>query len=237
MESCGTREYRVSRSSPRSISNAAVTILFVVPAALFAQAPTEPVSRTYTETRGSAVTTVQYRVSRDGAAIVVSSVDPTSTEEIRWTPGIGTTEWKVTEPAKGNDFQARRTGGLIHVTGTAKGRAVDRQVRVDGAPWYQVFGPIMDELLPAGAAQVEFWVVDPSDFALHRMQVRRAGTERLSIRGTTVDTAKIHFSPAGALAPFWGADFWYRLSDGLWVTSRLPDQGVMTVSTVQELTP
>jgi len=209
----------------------------LVPAALFAQSSEQSTSRAYTETRGPVVTTVRYGVSRDSGSIRVTSVDSASTEEIRWTPGAGTTEWKVTEPARGNDFRAQRTGDLIHVTGTANGKPVDRQIKVDGAPWYQVFGPIMDELLPAGAAQREFWVVDPSDFAAHKMQVRRAGMERLSIRGTIVDTAKIHFSPAGALAPFWGADFWYRQADGLWVTSRLPDHGAVTVSTVEELTP
>ena len=212
-------------------------VALLVPTALFAQSAAQSTSRVYTETRGSVATTVRYGVSRDGGSIRVTSVDPGSTEEISWTPGIGTTEWKVTEPARGNDFRARRTGDLVHVTGTVNGKPVDRLVKVDAAPWYQVFGPIMDELLPAGAIQREFWVVDPSDFAAHKMQVRRAGNERLSIRGTAVDTAKIHFSPAGALAPFWGADFWYRQSDGLWVASRLPDHGAVTVSTVEELTP
>ncbi|HUJ75322.1 MAG TPA: hypothetical protein VL359_10705 [bacterium] len=211
--------------------------LLFLPGTLFAQGSGGAVSRLYTETHGSAVTTVEYRVSREGPAVRVVSMDTGSTEEVLWTPGIGTTEWSLTEPANGNDFRAQRTGNLIHVTGATRGKAVDRQVKVDGAPWYQIFGPLVDQLLPAGSDQREFWVVDPSDFAPHKMQVRRAGIERLNIRGTTVDAAKVHFSPAGALAPFWGADFWFRQSDGLWVTSRLPDHGAVTVSTVQELTP
>jgi hypothetical protein len=235
----------VSRSSPKStfeaLTGAVAAAFLILPAALFAQASPTALSRAYTEARGSALTTVQYRISRDGASFVLASLGPDSTEEIRWTPGTGagtgTTEWRVTEPASGNDFRAVRTGDLIKVTGTQKGKPVERVVKVDGAPWYQIFGPLMDELLPAGSARREFWVVDPADFAPHKMQVKRAGTERLAIRGATVDTAKIHFSPAGALAPFWGADFWYRQSDGLWVTSRLPDHGAVTVSTVEELTP
>ncbi len=226
----------MSRSSPKSISRAAAALFLLIPGILFAQA-SDAVTRAYTEARGSVLTTVRYSVSRDGQSFVVDSVGPGSTEQVRWTPGVGTTQWKVTEPASGNDFLAERTGNVIRVSGTQKGKAVSRQVKVDGAPWYQVFGPLMKELLPAGSAQREFWVVDPSDFAPHKMQVRRAGTERLTIRGTAVDTAKIHFSPAGALSAFWGADFWYRQSDGLWVTSRLPEGGAVTVSTVEELGP
>lgn len=231
----------MSRSSPKCISRAAAVLLLLIPGVLFAQAGTAPgaaaATRAYAEARGSALTTVQYRVSRDGQSIVVESLGSGSTEQIKWTPGAGTTQWKVTEAASGNDFFAERTGNIIRVSGTQKGKTVDRQVKVDGAPWYQIFGPLMEELLPAGSAQREFWVVDPSDFAPHKMQVKRAGSERLTIRGTAVDTAKIHFSPAGALAAFWGADFWYRKTDGLWVTSRLPDHGAVTVSTVEELGP
>jgi hypothetical protein len=66
------------------------------------------------------------------------------------------------------------------------------------------------------------------------MQVKRAGTERITIRGSAVETFKIHFSPAGALSPFWGADFWYRQSDGTYVSSRLPENGGITVTTIED---
>ena len=60
------------------------------------------------------------------------------------------------------------------------------------------------------------------------------GTERITLGGVMLDTFKIHFSPAGALAPFWGADFWYRQSDGLYVFSRLPEHGGITVTTIED---
>jgi hypothetical protein len=213
-------------------------ILFLAASSLWAQAAgTQTVARKYTEARGAVVTAVEYRISRDGQSILLSTLGGDSTDEIRWTPGSGTAEWRLSDSKAGNDLRAQRSGDVIHVTGTLKNRPVDRQVKVDGAPWYQVFGPLMEELLPAGSAQREFWVLDPADLASHKMQVRRAGAERITVRGTTVDAVKIHFSPAGALAAFWGADFWYRQSDGLWVTSRLPEHGSVTVSTVEELTP
>jgi len=213
-------------------------LLLLAASSLSAQAAgTQPAARKYTEARGAALTTVEYRISRDGQSILLSSIGADSTDEIRWTPGSGTTDWRFSDSKTGDDLRAQRSGNVIHVTGTLKNRAVDRQVKVDGAPWYQVFGPLMDELLPADTSQKEFWVLDPADLAAHKMQVRRAGTERVTVRGTTVEAAKIHFSPAGALAAFWGADFWYRQSDGLWVTSRLPEHGSTTVSTVEELTP
>lgn len=223
---------------PVPVTLLAPVLLLLAASSLSAQAAgMQTVTRKYTEARGAAVTTVEYRVSRDGQSILLSSIGVDSTDEIRWTPGSGTTDWRLSDSKSGDELRAKRSGDVIHVTGTLKNRPVDRQVRVDSAPWYQVFGPLMEELLPAGISQREFWVLDPADLAPHKMQVRRAGTERVAVRGTTVDAARIHFSPAGALAAFWGADFWYRQGDGLWVTSRLPEHGSVTVSTVEELTP
>ena len=230
----------MSRSSPRYISKPVSTVFplaFALLALAAADLSAQAQIRRYTEARGAVVTTVEYRITRDGASILLSSVGGDSTDEIRWAPRSGTYDWRMKDFRTGDDLHAQRSGDVIHVTGTLKNRPVDRQVKVDGAPWYQIFGPLMEELLPAGSAQREFWVVDPADLAPHKMQVRRAGTERVSVRGTTVDAAKIHFSPAGALAAFWGADFWYRQGDGLWVTSRLPEHGAATVSTVEELSP
>lgn len=92
----------------------------------------------------------------------------------------------------------------------------------------------MNDLLPPGMAEREFWVIDSEDFTPHKMLVLRAGAEILPFRGSRIETEKIHFSPAGALAPFWGADFWYRQRDAVWLYSRLPENGGVTVDELEE---
>jgi hypothetical protein len=191
-------------------------------------------ARRYVETRGKKVAVIEYRVARAADEASASTTGGDTTSSVRWRREIGTYDWEMADPAAGSDLHGRRTGDVIHVTGTLKGKPVERDVRVDGAPWYQVFGPLLGDLLPEGTAQQEFWVVDPGDLAPHKMQVKRAGAERVMIKGIAVDAARIHFSPAGALAPFWGADFWYRQSDGMYVSSSLPESGGVTVTTIED---
>jgi hypothetical protein len=194
----------------------------------------EDVSRRYTETHGQQISTVEYRVSRTGGDVEASSTGGDADDAIRWRPGTGTYDWQMSNQKAGTTLHGQRRGDVIHVTGTLKNRNVDRDVKVDPAPWYQIFGPLIQYLLPEGSAQKEFWVVNPDDLSAHKMQVKRAGIERITIRGALVDTLRIHFSPAGALAPFWGADFWYRQSDGAYVSSRLPENGGITVTTIED---
>ena len=152
-------------------------------------------------------TTVRRRPIR---GIASARSVPASTEIVQWSPSAGVVAWHLQDTSKKIDLEATRSGDTIRVKGTLGGKDVAREISVDQAPWYQIFGPVIDQLLPGVQGQREFWVVNPDDFAAHKMLARRAGTERIDLRGTAVDAVKIHFSPANALAPFWGADYWFR---------------------------
>lgn len=212
-----------------------VALFGVLLAALSAASlPAEQGVLRYLQVHGARSSILEYGVSRSAEGIRVTSAGSGGSEESLWVPGRGTIAWRQTDSAAGSDLRAERTGDIIRVTGRLKGKEVTREVRIDPAPWYQIFGPGISDLLPSNAAQMEFWVVNPDDLAPHKMLARRAGTERLDIAGAQVDTFKIHFSPAGALAIFWGADFWYRPADSAYLFSRLPENGGLTTTTIEK---
>lgn len=186
----------------------------------------------YIRAHGASSSTVELEVSRSAEGMKVTSEGGGRSEESLWVPGRGILSWRLTDPATGSDLRAERKGDRIRVTGRLKGTEVTRELRIDTAPWYQIFGPGIGDLLSSDSGRMEFWVLNPDDLATHKMLARRAGAERLEIAGTQVDTFKIHFSPAGALAPFWGADFWYRPSDSALLFSRLPENGGLTITTI-----
>jgi hypothetical protein len=186
----------------------------------------------YVRVHGTSSVTVEIEVSRSAEGVRVKSEGGGRSEESIWVPGRGILSWRLADPAAGLDLQGERTGDFIRVTGKSKGREVTRELKIDTAPWYQIFGPGVADLVPADNGQMEFWVLNPDDLATHKMLARRAGRERREIAGEQVDTFKIHFSPAGALAPFWGADFWYRPSDSALLFSRLPENGGSTITTI-----
>jgi hypothetical protein len=212
--------------SMHRVAIAAVLLAAGLP--LFAQ---QGVDR-YTETHGSRSYTVELRTTKTPDGTEITSTGNGVLDTVRWVTGTGTAAWHQVKADEGTDFTVERSGAVLRVTGTFKGKTVSREIKVDAAPWYQLFGPLIAELLPAGSTVREFWVVDRADFTAHRMMVKRVGTDRIPFHGATVEALKVHFSPAGALAPFWGADFWLRPSDSAWIYSKLPDNGVLTVATL-----
>jgi hypothetical protein len=190
--------------------------------------------RQYRETYGGRVSIVEYSVNRTAKEIAVRSSGGGVANEILWIPGIGTISWREKDAGLDNDLYAERTGDIIRMKGRLRGRETQREIRIDPLPWYQIFGPLIGDLLPPGLMEKEFWTINPENFTAHKMLVRRVGAEGLPFRGTRIDVEKIHFSPAGLLAALWGADFWYRQRDGAWLYSRLPDNGGVTVNELEE---
>ncbi len=204
--------------------------ILVLPGALLSA---DPLTLTYLETHGAKSAVIRYGVAASAQGIRVTSTGGDSDEEMLWVPGTGGVAWRQTDRQAETDLRAERTGDSIRFSGTVKGKSVSREVKVDREPWYQIFGPIITELLPQDRERRDFWVVNPDDLAPHKMMVRRAGTEQITLAGVATAALKIHFSPAGGLAPFWGADFWYRPQDFTWLYSRLPENGGLTVTTIQ----
>ena len=188
----------------------------------------------YLETHGAKSAVMEYGVAQTAQGIRVTSIGGGSAEEMLWVPGTGAVAWRQTDGSAGTDLRGERTGGVILFSGTLKGKSVSREVKVDGEPWYQIFGPIITELLAQEKQQRDFWVVNPDDLAPHKMMARRAGAEQITLAGVLTPAVKIHISPAGALAPFWGADFWYRPQDSAWLYSKLPENGGLTVTTIAD---
>jgi hypothetical protein len=208
-----------------------VTVLVLLAAA---RALAAEAGRRYLETHGNRRQVVEYVQALTADGWDVTSTGDDARERAHWTAGTGLVSWEREARGEGTSLRAVRSGDSIQVRGTLRGEPVDRTLRVDGAPWYQVFGPGMADLLPAGTRGREFWVIDPDRLSAHKMQVRRAGRETVSVDGREVVAERVHFSPAGALSALWGADYWYRLADAAWVYARLPEDGGLTVSTLQE---
>jgi hypothetical protein len=207
-------------------------VALVVAALAAASLSAEEGTLRYVRAHGTSSSAVEIEVSRSAEVIKVTSEESGRAEESLWVPGRGLISWRMTDPAMGAELHAERTGDRIRITGPWKGREVIKEIRIDAAPWYQIFGPGIGDLLSSDAARMEFWVLNPDDLAVHKMLARREGLERREITGAQVDTFKVHFSPAGALAPFWGADFWYRPSDSAYLFSRLPENGGLTITTI-----
>ena len=186
----------------------------------------------YSESFGQNTAWIEYSVVRTPQRVVVRSAADRVKEELEFVPGKGTLWWTKIGSHPGTNLRAQRTGDTIRITGTLKSAKVDKLLHIDSAPWYQILGPCIGDLLPQKMQSIEFWALDPDELAVHKMLAIRQAGERKEVHHVLIDTFKVHFAPMGIAGAFWGADFWFRISDSAYILSKMPDNGGLTETAI-----
>jgi hypothetical protein len=187
----------------------------------------------YLEHRGSTTYVIEYRFTPHPDGIEISAEGDNRIDTIRWLNGTGVVFWYSRSKRAERDVKAERSGDSIKLEGTLKGKSVQKTFRLDSAPWFQILGTNIAELLPQGKESKEFWIINPTDLEAHKMEAKRTMGQEIEVGGKKIETFKVHFDAAGPLSAFWGTDFWYRNSDSVFVYSRLPELEGTTITELE----
>ena len=123
--------------------------------------------------------------------------------------------WEMHSPD--TDLCGRRTGNAIRLEGVVAGKHVKKQFSVDGLPWYQPLTYCLRALVTSGRRETAFWMIRLDTFRPVKLKAVKKDVQQLIIDGTHVEAQRVRVCPVGILSPFWHGDYWYRLSDGLFL--------------------
>ena len=149
---------------------------------------------------------VLHKKNRDEQFKVVCEPDGNT---LRWEFASARREMKVT---------AVRKGKVIEVSGTLKGKAMSRTLKIDERPWYQDVGFNASGFIRSRAKARGFWMVHPKKLKAYRMKISKVGSEVITVAGKRVRTEKTKMViDRFLLSKVWSAHHWHRSSDGLFV--------------------
>jgi hypothetical protein len=182
---------------------------------------------TYRETEGGAVTTHVIRVeaAEDGFGVELSSERPAGVvhQSFRVAGDLSTRAWTFSDPARGLELAAAVRGGRIVLSGSSKGKPVEKRFAADGPAWNQLFQMGLGPFVLSGRKDSSFRSIGtqgPGELKIGKMSVTRRGEEEIEINGQKVAAVRVRISLSGLLAIFWHGDYWYRRSDGLFLRYR-----------------
>ncbi len=188
--------------------------------------PAAPPAHTarYTEvTEGETIDLVAREWLVDGGLLLESTSSTGDRHLVRVDEHLRTRAWRFESESPQVEIESIKRGATIVVNGYRDGQAVRERVRLGDARWIQSIERSLREFVLAAdeGDRIRFDVVQPDTLGARTLQARmlKTGTRRVAGEPTDVRHVRITLPGIGSLV--WRSDYWFRLSDGLFVESRV----------------
>lgn len=157
------------------------------------------------------ITQVQYR---DG--------EKWAEETVTVDRNLSATQWSCVRPSDNTELRAEKQNGVIHMTGTFKGKPQDKSFQIGDGLWYQLMEMCFPAFLNAKLDEILFYPIGTGDnrgaMSLGEFAAKKIGTEDVTLDGKTYSCVKISL----VLTMFswaWMGLFWYDAQTGQLVQS------------------
>jgi hypothetical protein len=128
-----------------------------------------------------------------------------------------TRSWKILDVAGNVRILAERRDNRIRVEGSVKGRQVQKEIAIDGAPWFQATSWSLRRFVLSGESEIEFWTLRPDTLKAYKVIAKRQTEEVVQLDKGAVPAVRIELRLTGMLAPFWKSRYWFRSKDGFFL--------------------
>lgn len=158
---------------------------------------------------------VELASSRAGGGLV--------RQTFRTAADFSTLVWTFSDPGRQMELNARRQGEAIDLSGTFRGKKVEKKFTANGPPWNQLFQMGLGALALASDKSFQFCSIGtqgPGEMKIGKFTVTRQGEEKISLSGAEIVAVRMRVSLSGLLSIFWHGDYWYRKSDGRFLRYR-----------------
>jgi hypothetical protein len=133
-----------------------------------------------------------------------------------------TLEWSRRYESEGTDLSASRSGSMVRVKGTYKGKPYDRTHDFGSLPWYQFQEISYEELFSSGEETSLFWTIDRSSLKPSLFKAHRGGAVAIEVMGAKVEAIGYDLTVNGVPAFIFTSHFWLRDSDGRFLRLDVP---------------
>ena len=128
-----------------------------------------------------------------------------------------------------------RDDNVLKVSGLHAGEHIKKSLIIDEAPWFASLDFGIQAFSKSGKAEINFWVIDPSNLKPHLMTLTRMNEETVTHAGKKTQTVKIRITASGVPALFFNMNYWTRTTDGLPVRSETKLGGPLSPTILNEL--
>ncbi|SDC34349.1 hypothetical protein SAMN04488588_0884 [Geotoga petraea] len=110
-----------------------------------------------------------------------------------------------------------RKGNFIELSGTSEGEEVQKKLKIDDDPWYQLFVFSFTDFIFSDDKTRQYWVFNPFDLSMSKMKVEKISKEKITINEKTYDTFLLNTRLTGFMSIFWKGEYWFNSENGMYL--------------------
>lgn len=144
-------------------------------------------------------------------------------QTFRTAADLSTLAWTFSDPGRQMELGARLQGEVIVLSGTLRGKKVDKKFTAAGPPWNQLFQMGLGPFALASDKKIQFRSIGtqgPGEMKIGKFTITRQGEEKILLAGKEIIVVQLRVSLSGLLSIFWHGDYWYRKGDGRFLRYR-----------------
>lgn len=189
----------------------------------------------YRETMAGEISTFKVDVYEKTDEVIKIRATSTQGEEIySELNGRDGSTLRWTKVHKGTLVSAVRKGQTIELVSNKDGKVKIHPI--DQAPWIQSreYG-MRGFMRNSGEKKREFWLLTPGELNLNRMIATKEEQKRIKVGGKEFEAVKVVVRVAGWKQHFWSSEFWFRVSDGVFLKYKGSASGPNSPQVISEL--
>ena len=145
-----------------------------------------------------------------------------SISEVFMTDNFLTKTWRYQSDQDKSNLSGTLAKDTLILKGIFKNKIVDKKLRLNSIVWKQMFPFDLRKFVLSDSIATSFCgisILEIANMRLGTLDVKKIGTEQVTINGKDQELLHIKVAPAGVFSVFWHGDYWFRKSCGTMVKS------------------
>lgn len=184
---------------------------FVV-AALLLSSSTELFSAqtlVYNKVSGSGKTTSTYTVDKTANLYTIDIVSKDQTTQIKSDIPYQIISLDYKSKKNTDHYTFTLKNSILTADGEIKGQKLHQTYKISKTPWIQEFDFGLLPLLTSDKKSMNFEILHPKNFNMHKMVAKKQGRETITIEGKSYQAEQVTITLQGFKSMFWKAQLWY----------------------------
>jgi hypothetical protein len=119
-----------------------------------------------------------------------------------------------------SDYQVRKADQFVFIFGKRKGKLINKKLKLTDTPFFWDPKLGLSGFVKSSKASLVFQVIRPDNQEVYEMEAERIGLKNININGKEVSAVEVYWTPTGFLSIFFDQTYYYRASDGLFLTQK-----------------